>query len=107
MSTANTRLTFGAILASVQTTANTFTNTLQAANAGVGMLNKFVADAAEKQAVRSTLDNAIFAKTLHQEKAQELTQSRLQVKEFCKQSKDHADFYESAYNELAEILQPK
>lgn len=101
---ASTRITFGAILGAVQTTASTFTNTLQAANAGVGMLNKFVADAAEKQAVRSVLDNAIFSKTLHQEKAKELTESRLEVISYCKQSSDHKTQYESAFNELADLL---
>ena len=101
---ASTRITFGAILGAVQTTASTFTNTLQAANAGVGMLNKFVADAAHKQDVRSVLDNAIFTKTLHQEKAKELTESRIEVKAYCKQSADHASLYETSFNELAELM---
>lgn len=107
MTVANSRMTFGAVLATVQTTANTVTNTLQAANSAVGMLNKFVSDAAQRQDVRSKLDNAIFEKTLHQEKAQELTASRLQVLEFCKQSADHATHYQAAYDELAELLKPQ
>lgn len=86
---ANSRVTFAAILGTVQTTANTISNTLQAANAGVGMLNKLVSDAAHRQDVRSKLDSAIFEKTLHQEKAQELTDSRLRVLEYTKQSAEH------------------
>lgn len=107
MSVANSRMTFGAVLATVQTTANTVTNTLQAANSAVGMLNKFVSDAATRQDVRSKLDNAIFEKTLHQEKAQQLSLSRMQVLEFCKQSPAHESTFKAAYDELADILKPQ
>lgn len=103
-SIANSRMTFGAILGAVQTSATTLTSSLDAANSAVGMLNKFVTDAANRQNVRSKLDNAIFEKTLHQEKAQELTESRLQVLNYCKQSAEHEQHYQSAFNELAELL---
>lgn len=104
MSIANSRMTFASILGAVQTTANTATNTLQAVNQGVGMLNKFVSDASHRQDVRSTLDNAIFEKTLHQEKAQELAESRLQQLQYAAQSKEHATQYQSAFDELATLL---
>lgn len=106
MTAANSRMTFGAVLATVQTTANTLTNTVSAVNSAVGMVNKFVTDAADRQAVRSKLDTAIFEKTLHQEKAQELAISRLTQKEFMKQSADHAEMYQAAYEELGLILTP-
>lgn len=104
MATANTRLTFGAILGTVQTTANTVSNTLDAANKGVGMLNKLVSDAAARQDTRSKLDSAIFSATLHQEKAKELAESRRSIDEYIAQSARHKELYESAYNELADIL---
>ena len=104
MSIANSRMTFASILGAVQTSANTITNTLQAANQGVGMLNKLVSDASHRQEVRSKLDNAIFAKTLHQEKAQELTESRLQVLQYCKQSTEHQTQYQSAFDELSAVM---
>ena len=104
MSAANSRMTIASVLAAVQTTANTATGALNAVNSAVGMANKFVTDAAHRQDVRSKLDNAIFTKTLHQEKAQELAASRLAIEDFAKQSKEHAAQYQSAYDELAEFL---
>lgn len=104
MSAANSRMTIASVLAAVQTTANTATGALNAVNSAVGMANKFVTDAAHRQDVRSKLDNAIFEKTLHQEKAQELAQSRMQMEEFAKQSAAHQQHYQQAYDELASIL---
>ena len=106
MSAANSRMTFGAVLATVQTTANTLTNTVSAINSAVGMANKFVTDAADRQVIRSKLDTAIFEKTLHQEKAQELAISRLTQKQFMAQSADHEQMYQSAFEELSSILAP-
>lgn len=103
----NGRQALGAIMGTVQTTANTISNTIGAANSAIGMLNKSVSDAAERQAIRSTLDNAIFTKTLHQEKAKELTESRLQVKQFMAQSEDHASMYQKSFEELEAILNPQ
>lgn len=104
MSVANSRMTVGSILAAVQTTANTATGALTAINSAVGMANKFVTDAALRQDVRSKLDNAIFEKTLHQEKSQELAESRIQMEAFAKQSEAHAKHYQLAYDELASLL---
>lgn len=101
---ANSRMTFGAILGAVQTSATTITASLDAANAAVGMLNKFVTDAADRQQVRSKLDGAIYEKTLLQEKAQQLTESRLQVLNYCKQSAEHEQQYQAAFDELGELL---
>lgn len=104
--TANSRMTLAAVLGTIQTTAHTVTNTLDAANKSVGMLNKLVSDAAGRQEVRSKLDNAIFEKTLHQEKAQELTESRRRIDDYIKQSPRHKELYEAAFNELGTILNP-
>lgn len=104
MTIANSRMTFGSILGAVQTSAVTITSTLDAANKAVGMLNKVVADASERQATRSILDNAIFKKTLHQEKAQELAESRIAALQYAKQSAEHGTQYQSAYDELAALL---
>ena len=104
MSAANSRMTLASVLAAVQTTANTATGALNAVNSAVGMANKYVTDAAQRQEVRSKLDMAIFERTLHQEKAQELAASRLAIQEFAKQSATHAQAYQQAYDELASIL---
>lgn len=104
--TANSRMTLAAILGTVQTTAHTITSTLDAANKGVGMLNKLVSDASSRQNVRSELDNHIFQATLHQEKAQELTESRRRVDDYINQSARHKELYSAAFDELATVLNP-
>lgn len=103
---ANARVTLAAVLGTVQTTAHTITSTLDAANKSVGMLNKLVSDAAQRQDVRSKLDMAIFTATVHQEKAKELTESRIDVDTYIAKSERHASLYQSAYDELAAILRP-
>ena len=103
---ANARATLAAVLGTIQTTAHTVTSTLDAANKSVGMLNKLVTDAAKRQDVRSKLDMAIFTATVHQEKAQELTESRINVDNYVAKSPRHKELYQSAYNELAAILTP-
>lgn len=102
----NSRQALAAIMGTVQTTAHTVTSTFDAANKSIGMLNTMVSNAANRQNIRSSLDNAIFKATLHQEKAQELTESRLKVKEFLSKSQDHHDMYQAAYQELGAVLVP-
>lgn len=102
---ANSRMTFAAVLGTIQTTANTVTATVDAANKGIGMLNKLVSDASARQAARSDYDMAIFVKTLHQEKTQELTESRLRIDQYIQQSPRHAELYAAAFNELATIAE--
>lgn len=105
MQAANTRMTLASILGTVQTTATTLSSTMDAVNSAVGMLNKTVTDAAHRQTVRSKLDNAIFEKTLHQEKAVELHQSRMVVKNYVsKLEEDDQKSFETAYNELSQVL---
>lgn len=106
MATANTRMTLGALLATVQQSANTVSATLTAANQSVGMITAAIGAASERQSKRIVLDNAIFAATLHQDKAKELAESRKSVDEYCAQSQRHKDLYEEAYAELGNILNP-
>lgn len=103
MSVANSRMTIGSILAAVQTTANTVTSTLDAANQGIGMLNRYVATAAAKQKIREEEDLVIFELTYQEEKARELAESRRSIREFRNQSTDHQVMYDAAYEELAKL----
>lgn len=97
---ANLRLTLGAVFGAVTGAADAVTNTLNAANTGVAMLSRSVSDASERQVVRAGFDSKVFKATVKQEKAKELTVSRLEIKQFIAQSADHATLYEAAFNEL-------
>ncbi len=104
MTVASTRMTFGTILGAIQTSAKTITSTLDAANAGVGMINKFVSDAAENQQVRSKIDNQIFKSTLLKTKAMELAEASLQADAYSLISDQHKLRYEESLRELNEAL---
>ena len=104
MSVANSRMTIGSIFGAVQTSANTLTNTLNAANSAIGMVNTFVEKAALEQKRRAIVDGDTFLKRLREEKAMETTLARLQINSFCAQSKEHATIYQGAYDELEDLF---
>lgn len=99
---ANLRVTLGAVFGAVVSSADAVTNTLGAVNASIGMLNRSVTDAAENQVVRSNYDKKVFSATVRQEKARELTSSRLEIKKFMAQSEDHEDLFALAFDELGD-----
>jgi len=100
----NTRVTFGAILNTIQSTATMLTNTLDTVNTGVGMATTYVTDAADNQRMRSTADKESFLEDLVREKSYEESQSNLKVQKFCLQSADHKQFYEAAYTKYSNLL---
>lgn len=105
MSMSNTGMTLGSIFGAITTTANTFSNSLDAVNNGVGMLNKMVTDAAQRQSIDSKLDMANYKKLAIQTKSQDLATSRLQAKTWMAQSPDHASMYEQAFSELNSLFE--
>lgn len=103
----STRLTLGAVLGTVQTTANTLTGTLEAVNAGVGMLNTFVTGAAENQRIRAIADKEVFVESLIKEKAMEESLADLKIKKYMSQSQDHAETFSSNYSKFQSLLRNK
>jgi len=97
---ANLRVTLGAVFGAVVSSADAVTNTLGAVNEGINMLNRSVTDASENQQVRSAYDKAMFKATIRQDKARELTISRMEIKKFKEQSADHDTMFEAAFAEL-------
>ena len=101
---ATSRVTVGAVLGAVETTATTLTNTLNALNMGVNMINASVKEASENQQDQQKIDRSTFRKNLLRESAQAETEANLKALAFCKTSKDHAALYETAYNEFASLF---
>lgn len=104
---ASSRLTFGAILNTVTTTANTVTTTLDAANKSVGILTAFVDKAATEQRVRHVADQETFLETLIKEKAEERALSDLRAEKFMAQSSAHKQHYQDAYQRFETLLRGK
>lgn len=98
------RLTFGAILSTVQTTANTVTNVLDAGNAAVGMLNAYVTQAADNQRIRQIADKETFIEDLIREKAMQQATQTLKINKFTSQSTEQSEAYEAAYATYQKLL---
>ena len=99
-----TRLSFGAVLGSVQSAANTVTGALDAASAAIGMANAFVTQAADNQRIRQVADKEDFMENLIREKAQQRTESDVKVDTFKRKSTGHAQAYDSAYARFSQLL---
>ncbi|MBO5628399.1 MAG: hypothetical protein J5965_04895 [Aeriscardovia sp.] len=104
---ATSRLTFGAILSTVQTTASTITATLEAANQGVGMLTAFVEEAAHNQKFRQTANREAFLVNLINEKTIEDAQALLVVDKFIAQSDRHRELFEKRHDVYTKLLRPE
>ena len=99
-----TRLSFGAVLGTVQATANTLTGALDAAAAGVGMLNSFVTQAADNQRLRQVADKEDFVEDLIREKGQQRTESDVKVAKFTSKSEGHKIAYAQHYARFEALL---
>lgn len=102
----SSRLTFGAMLSTVQTTANTVTATLDAANQAVGMLTAYVSEASANQKIRQVADREVFIENLIMEKSEERALANLKVEKFIAQSAQHRKHYGEAYEKFTELLRP-
>lgn len=102
-----TRLTFGAALDVINTAATVTSSTLNSIGGASAMLGSFVTKAAAEQKERHIADALTFRQRLMDEKAQERTLALIKTSEFCAKSKQHAEFYETAYNEFHALLSPK
>lgn len=101
---ATARLTIGTLLNTVGVAASSVTAVLQTGVKGIDMVDLFVSDALNRQQVRSLVDMENFESALQEEKAQEMTERQLSVREFCSQSAQHAADYEVNYNRIGAIL---
>lgn len=102
--TANARLTAAALLGTVTTAASTVTNTFDALNKGIGMLNSAVNDAAHAQEKRSLVNRRNFVKNLVRETAQQEAEALVRIEDFLKSNPAAAKHYAAAHDELTELL---
>ena len=101
---ATSRATVGSVFGAISTAATTVSNTLEAANAAIGMLNKAVDDMSYRQSKRSEFDLAIFEISLEEEKTMELATSRLAIGKWMAEDASHKDAYQSAQSDLATAI---
>ena len=99
-----TRMSFGAVLGSVQSAATTITSTLDAATGAVGMLTAFVSKASDEQRIRHVADKEDFIENLIMERAEMRSVANLKAEKFLSKSADHAKHYTAAYRSFESLL---
>lgn len=99
-----TRLSFGAVLGSVQSAATTVTATLDAATGAVGMLTAFVSKASDEQRIRHIADKEDFVENLILERAEQRALSAIKAEKFMAKSADHHKHFSDAYAEFQQLL---
>lgn len=99
-----TRMSFGAVLGSIQSAATTVTTTLDAATGGVGMLSAFVTKAADEQRIRHTIDKEDFIENLIIERTEMNAVAKLKLEKFIAKSPEHAKHAKAAYEKYSKLL---
>jgi hypothetical protein len=99
-----TRLSFGAVLGTVQAAATAVTSTLDAVTGGVGMLNSFVVKAADEQRIRHIADKEDFIENLVLERTEQRATSAIKMEKFAAKSPDHAKHAKAAYEIYTNLL---
>lgn len=94
-----------ALLGTVNNAATSVSSIFTTATKSVGMLDKFVSDAAERQEIRSVVDMNDFATKLAEEKAMEEAQRKLEVLKFTgPEGSDNERLYATAYDRIQKLL---
>lgn len=101
---ATSRITFGAVLSTIGDAAGTVSTVLNTATASVGMLAKFVDDAAEQQRIRSIVDMDAFTEVLAEESAMAEAVRKSDILAFCKKSPDHQQLFTTAFDRIQALL---
>ena len=102
--TATARMTFGALLGTVATTANAVTSVVNTGVEGVSMLDRFVKKHATQQKIDHAADMADYAWRVGMQKAQELATLKQEVRAFCDKSEQHAADYAESFNSIMEAI---
>lgn len=99
-----TRMSFGAVLGSIQSAATTVTSTLDAATGAVGMLTAFVSKASDEQRIRHVIDKEDFIENLIIERTEMNAIAALKLEKFISKSPDHAKHAQRAYEKYSKLL---
>lgn len=99
-----TRMSFGAVLGSIQSAATTVTSTLDAATGAVGMLTAFVSKASDEQRIRHVIDKEDFIENLIIERTEMNAVAALKLEKFISKSPDHAKHAKRAYEKYSALL---
>lgn len=104
MAISNSRMTFGAVLGTVQTTAFAVSNTMQGLSNSAGMFNAAVENARHKQALRHKADQATFKKIYALEKTREIETLKQEVYEWLGNDEARKKSFAATLAEIEDAL---
>lgn len=104
MTTATGRMTLGAILGAVTTTAGAVTGAIGTAASSIMLLDNYVGKALNEQKTRHVLESENFEERLLIELTQEQASLRLAADQFCNQSPAHQEHFNTSYAKLSAVL---
>lgn len=100
---ANSRMTFGAVLGAIQTSAFAVSSSVEGIGNTAGMFNAAVKNAAVKQSIRHKIDIGTYEKTYSREKALEVFQLEQKIQKEFNSEADIASF-NKIHDELLALL---
>lgn len=95
----------GSVLGAVGDAGEAVSATFNTVTRSVGMLNKFVADASDRQKVSSKLTMATFKEALIEEHTMNEVIRKQQIKEFISKDEFTADLFKETYSKFSSILE--
>lgn len=88
------KVSFGKVLGTINTAANTATSTLDSISTGMDMLNNRIQAEASKQRQDIDLELAEYGIIAQTKVAQSLTEHTVEVQKFTSQSPDHKKYFD-------------
>lgn len=104
MAVANSRMTLGAVLGTVQTTAFAVSETMSGLSNSAGMFNAAVVNARSKQALRHKADIATFEDLYTLEKAREIETMKSEIFDWIGQDESRQESFNETLAKLRAAL---
>ena len=102
--TTSVRASLGALFGTVSAAANTVTSTMNSAERGISMVDRYISTQETKQKARHKAELERFKDVLIEEMSREDAERKVAVEKFCALSPQHAHHYAQAYDRYTALL---
>lgn len=107
MSIATGRMTLGSIFGAITSTANAVTTTVEAINDGVGMLNRTISVAAEKQRIETEFDMAEYAEQYALQTTLRARQFQVSMESWMTRTPDEVTKFDETHKRLLKAVEDR
>lgn len=98
---------FSALFGAISALFNSIVGLTDTVDKGIGMLDRFVTDEAEKQSLRSDFEVALFEETFEAEYAKKLDLARAGITAYIGQSNERAEGFHAAMADLQAVVEKR